>query len=235
MIRGLFKTLFSARCHSCGCIVDGEQSEYFCTSCLQAIEPIHNASRHSCNRCDADLGFSEATICFDCLDRDPALPRNHSLFYYHHPIVRYLVHKLKFESRRCAASDICLLLKPYLDAMLDESGFELIVPVPLSRKSLRKRGFNQVELILDQLGIRYENALGRHPHSTAQSRLSRTERIKGIRGQFFIGGAAANYVAGKRILIVDDIFTTGSTVEECSRTLKAAGASEIESLCFFRD
>ncbi len=107
-----------------------------------------------------------------------------------------------------------------------------IVPVPLSRTRLRERGYNQAELIANHIAKITEknllNVLKRIKHTQAQANLSRKERIENVREAF----VADNKVNGLRIIVIDDVFTTGSTLNECAKALYKKGAKEVYGLTF---
>jgi len=109
--------------------------------------------------------------------------------------------------------------------------FDLLIPVPLHKKRLRERGFNQALLLVKELGrqtgIPYrKRVLRKRSLAVPQVKLSGAEREKGVRGTFELTGKEE--VAGKSILLVDDVYTTGATVNECSRVLRAAGAERVD-------
>lgn len=111
--------------------------------------------------------------------------------------------------------------------------FDLLIPVPLSRERLVERGFNQAALpvkgLAEAYGLEYsENALFRVKNTKRQSALGAEQRYKNVRGAFLADRSA---VAGKRILLADDIYTMGFTLRECARTLIEAGCSEVRGMC----
>jgi len=113
------------------------------------------------------------------------------------------------------------------------SPFHLLIPVPLHKKRLRKRGFNQVLLLVKELsrrtGIPYQKrVLQKGRPTTPQVSLSGVEREKGIRGSFQIIGGEE--LEGKSILLVDDVYTTGATVNECAKVVRAGGAERVDVL-----
>ena len=111
---------------------------------------------------------------------------------------------------------------------------EGIVPVPISRKRREERGYNQSELIAKTLGDFYGlpvvSGLVKHKHTEAQSSLSREERIRSVQGAFSVKDSSA--VKGKRLLLTDDIVTTGATLCACAEALYDAGALEVRALAF---
>lgn len=111
--------------------------------------------------------------------------------------------------------------------------FDLLIPVPLHPKRLRERGFNQALLLVKEVsrrtGIPYRKRVLRKVRPTIpQVNLSGAEREKAVRGSFHIVGKEE--VEGKSILLVDDVYTTGATVNECSKVLLAAGAERVDVL-----
>lgn len=115
----------------------------------------------------------------------------------------------------------------------DPKSLDLLIPVPLHPKRLRERGFNQALLLVKELsrrtGIPYQKGLLQKKRPTVpQIDLSGTEREKGVKGSFHI--QRKEEVEGKKILLVDDVFTTGATVNECSKVLLSAGAKRVDVL-----
>jgi ComF family protein len=150
--------------------------------------------------------------------------------------LRDLIHLLKYDQVRPAANVLGRMLREAI-ADLDASigGAEvLVVPVPLYSRKLRQRGFNQSELIaraalkLSSAGDRLtldSAVLVRCRETQAQTGLTRHQRRENIRGAFAV--AKPDAVTGREVLLVDDVFTTGTTVSECARILRRAGASRI--------
>ena len=112
---------------------------------------------------------------------------------------------------------------------------DMIVPVPVSGKSMKSRGYNQAELIAKELrwliGVPYGNVLVKTRETKVQKRLGMSERSGNVAGAFAVSDRAGD-VAGKRLLVIDDVCTTGSTLSEAARTLKAAGADKVYAAAF---
>ena len=150
--------------------------------------------------------------------------------------LRELIHLLKYGGVRPAAKVLGRMLADaisHLDNALGEENL-LIVPVPLHPKKLRQRGFNQSELIaqaalkLMQSPHRFQlapKAMERRRETQSQIGLSRHQRRENMRGAFAVN--RADEIKNKSILVVDDVFTTGTTVSECARVLRRAGASKV--------
>jgi len=108
---------------------------------------------------------------------------------------------------------------------------DIHIPVPLSRKRKWWRGFNQSELLAGYLGDCDSNALKRTKHTRAQVGLVRSDRLENVSSVFEV----AQNVAGKTILLIDDVMTTGATLEECAKILKKAGAKSVHGFVWARD
>jgi len=152
--------------------------------------------------------------------------------------LRELIHLLKYEQVRPAANVLGRMLAEAI-ADLEPSFGErkvLVVPVPLHRSKLRQRGFNQSVLIAraalklkpagDRLALN-ATVLERCRETQSQTGLTRHQRRENIRGAFVIVIAKPDELAEREILLVDDVFTTGTTVSECARLLRRAGASKV--------
>jgi ComF family protein len=114
---------------------------------------------------------------------------------------------------------------------------DLIVPVPLHPKRLRQRGFNQSGLLAGEFSRRIKvpvsfDIVVRKKQTQPQTRLKRGERLKNVKGAFEISGAER--IRGRRILLIDDVFTTGTTLSECAKTLKKGGATEVYAITITR-
>jgi ComF family protein len=147
---------------------------------------------------------------------------------------RTLVHQLKYQSLHALAEPMTDLLAAYLlDSPLP---VDLVAPVPLHPRRRRRRGFNQSELlargIAARIGIELDHhSLRRRRHTRPQLQADdRARREENVRGAFICGDA----VRCRRVLLVDDVLTTGATLRECAVTLKDAGAATVHALTFCR-
>jgi ComF family protein len=153
---------------------------------------------------------------------------------YEDDVLRALVHALKFEWVKAAARPLGQVLIDYVEKVSIDVNDFIVIPIPLSRKRRRSRGFNQSELIArhfaEHFGLLLETkALIRTLHRKPQSETEDiAERKENIRGCFSMDGAAN--IAGKNIILVDDVTTSGTTLNEAARVLTAAGAKKIIAL-----
>ncbi len=141
-----------------------------------------------------------------------------------------LIHRLKYGKKGHLSRPLGLLTVHHLGGYLDETGVEMIVPVPLHPRRLRERGFNQAILLADFLSRSRRipisrNNLRRIRWTEPQVNLSPEERMKNVRGAFAV--RRPELFRDKKLLLFDDVYTTGSTVSECAKVLKRAGAGEV--------
>jgi ComF family protein len=144
------------------------------------------------------------------------------------PALREIIHHLKYSDRVSLAKPLGQILKQCLER--EAFTGDLIIPVPLHRSRERRRGFNQAELIARQLGLPMATKiLKRRKNTPSQTGLSRNERKRNLASAFEV----MHEVKG-RVIVVDDVYTTGSTMNEIARTLKRAGAERVEVLTVAR-
>ncbi len=221
----LWRTGSGYRCELCG----DPTVTPICLACLAEL-PLLEAQ---CSRCAEPLSNSAIELCGRCLKRTPSYERVHAPYLYADPI-RTLIVDFKYRQRLHLAQVLGWLLQLSADALLTDLP-TLIVPVPLHSTRLRERGFNQaLELarpLARHLGVRcdYRLALRTH-HSAPQATLSAKKRQQNVKNLFLVKHA----LKGQRVLIIDDVVTTGATVESLSHVLKQAGAETVRVLALTR-
>jgi ComF family protein len=206
-----------------------------CAPCFSQIEFVGSPL---CLRCGAGLNREAGTEdrwCGSCLKTPPIFDTARSLVVYRGP-VRRLLHQLKYSSDTRAAVVLGGLVgeAPGIERFRDH---DLIVPVPLFRSRIQQRGLNQALVLAQKVfsGQRQKiepSLLLRVRKTIAQTGLSGAERRRNLRGAFQLNPRADP--AGKKICLVDDIFTTGTTVTECARTLKRNQAAVVDVLTYAR-
>jgi len=245
MAAGLFATLFPSDCRICGLPLVNISRLPVCEVCLDAMQPIEGTQCSVCG--DALQGSFTAPIsqltlgngepgphCELCRRIDPPYVKATAYGSYEGGL-RELIHLLKYNQVRPAANVLGRMLADAIEDLqpLFADREVLVVPVPLHRRKLRERGFNQAELIARaalklkcDTHLRLNAALLERCRETqAQIGLSRHQRRENIRGAFVVRNRQE--LAGCEILVVDDVFTTGTTVSECARVLRRAGASNV--------
>jgi ComF family protein len=197
-----------------------------CGACAAALP--WNA--HACRACGIALGAGQAAgVCGDCLRSCPPQDRTWAAFRYDAPIARAIV-DLKFHGRLMPAHVLGRLMAARL-AQRAEPLPQLLLPVPLSAARLRRRGYNQaLELgrpLARALGLRLAPTAARRTRETGeQTRLDARQRRHNVRGAFAIDATA---VRGRHVALLDDVITTGATMAELARAVRAAGATRIEA------
>jgi ComF family protein len=147
------------------------------------------------------------------------------------------IHRLKYGGKTSLSRPLGALAKDTFCKFWDSGGIDLILPVPLHIKRLRERGFNQAHLVnkkwAEMEGIPFDGfTLSRSRWTKPQTSLTRAERRRNVKGAFSL--RCAEKVKGLSILLVDDVFTTGATVNECARVLVKAGAASVDVLTLAR-
>ncbi|MDD4278721.1 MAG: ComF family protein [Candidatus Sumerlaeales bacterium] len=183
----------------------------------------------------------ETPLCPDCLKQVTFLRQSNTsigIACYHEGPARTLIHQFKYRKyeylARFMAQHMSEVLPPTRNAP-----FQMLIPVPLWKSRQRDRGFNQAELLTKELlkitGIpSYANILIRTRNTPTQTALSRKQRKENVKGAFAIANnnVAPALIRGAHILLVDDVCTTGATLDECAFVLKKAGAMFVSKLVF---
>lgn len=215
------------RCAGCGAIVSDVHS--FCADCWRGIEFLGHSG---CSTCGLPLEATEQTTCAACLAQPPRIARTRAAVAYD-DLSRGLAIRLKYGRKIAIARTMARFMAP----LVAEEGDRILVPVPLHRWRLWSRGFNQSALVAQELSRRLgiatdPLALRRIRRTPPLKGMSRTQRRKTVSGAFRVRDKTA--IAGKTIILVDDVLTTGSTAEACARTLKRAGAARVELVSWAR-
>ncbi|HBH82177.1 MAG TPA: hypothetical protein DDY39_20295 [Nitrospira sp.] len=236
LLRRATRLCFPIHCAVCGAPLADNLMPHFCTSCWSTPQPMPTAR---CARCDRPFASSVATayspqhLCYSCVDRPPSYTRAWTLYLYTSPL-QDAIRLLKYQSKVSLVTplaDLMLTALPHLDHI------DLIIPVPLHHERLCQREFNQALLLADRIGrhlniaISYTN-LVRTTAAPPQTTLSRKSRLKNLRHAFAVRRPAQ--LRNKRILLIDDVFTTGTTVNECAKTLRRAGSADVFVLTLAR-
>ncbi|OEU71321.1 MAG: hypothetical protein BA863_08150 [Desulfovibrio sp. S3730MH75] len=224
-----FRSVFSEkRCPICR--APHSAASLICEECSDEI--IEKAS-NSCTLCGVNISTLEnkEQLCADCLKDSPP----HKRFYYYGPydgLLRRLILDWKFRSSFGYGSVLSQLATHTAQEISEDSRPDIIIPVPLHPSRLRERGFNQSVVlgssVAKALGTKFsDHALVRVRKTTPQTELSKNERAENMEKAFI---ADSSIIADKKILLIDDVYTTGATSRECTRVLYKAGAQQVEVL-----
>lgn len=220
----LLDFLFPRRCMGCG-----REGDFLCAGCAAAL-PVPQAPL--CPRCG--LPLLSAASCADCSHLSPAIEGIRSP-YLHEGLARDLVHALKYDHFKALAGPAARLMARYLEARPLPA--DLLVAVPIHPKRLRRRGYNQAELIARKLsgltGMPLAGgALVRIRDTGSQVALGAQARRQNVAAAFVCRSGG---LTGKRILLIDDVCTTGATLGACAEALRVAGAAGVWGFTFSRE
>ena len=225
--------VFPTPCRLCGGALDPGRRSVVCGPCWAGLPRIGEGGCPCCGKPYGDpavLAASPEHRCGDCRAAPPPFDIARACLHYRDEGGgRPLVLAMKYGGRPGLAEALGRRMADEASARLGEGTFDLVVPVPLSWRRLRERGFNQAALLAGPIAGRAGVALDvrslRRPRATPPQTGSAAARAANVRGAFALGRPAR--IAGRRVLLVDDVFTTGATVREGARTLLAAGAARV--------
>jgi len=185
-----------------------------------------------CPTCSKPLGSLYAEECLECFNYKKKFTQVKQAGIYEGAL-KELIHQLKFYGKRKIAD----LLFKFIIENIEQEYFDwpdVIIPVPLSKKVLKKRGFNQTEIIGKKIAIHcnkpFFNVIKKIKETLPQNKLGREERLKNLNGAF----KTETFFKDKKILIIDDVYTTGATMNEVSRVILEKGAVEVRGLAIAR-
>ena len=253
LVQGLYQSfldaIFPRKCLVCGAFEGLQPSDEgiasdplahitapcFCASCRKDLRPIASPF---CSKCGRPFVSREGDnhVCWECLVERRHFRRARAFGLYDGALME-AIHRLKYGRHTSLSRPLSALLREIFFQCWDVTTVDLLVPVPLHLKRLRQRGFNQAHLLIrrwaKQDGIAFDGlTLLRSRWTEPQTALSRKERKKNIKGAFVVQHRET--IRGKKIVLVDDVYTTGSTVNECARVLMKAGAALVDVLTLAR-
>jgi len=223
----ILSLIYPAFCLSCGKFIP---EGFLCPQCLNELKLI---SPPFCPLCGLpyDISYPSEHLCTECLSGKRHFKMARSAFAYE-GVGRELIHSFKFGKKKPLLPFLSQLMWKALSSYPELLSVDLVVSVPLHPKRERERGFNQSALLAKEMAKRTglpftPNLLRKVKLTPPQSSLTRKERLKVVKGAFTVAKRGNISLGGKKILLVDDILTTGATADECTRTLLSAGAKEV--------
>lgn len=223
----LLAVLLAPACAGCHAPLDAPTRGPVCDACWGRVVPL---TAPVCETCAEPLPSWRAIStglrrCPRCRRGRTAISKARSIGAYEGAL-RDIVHALKYEGRRSLAAPLAARMRAQGAEVL--AGADVAVPVPLHRSRLRRRGFNQAEDLARQLGLPWRRALRRVRSTRSQTDLPAARRHANVRGAFAVRRRAS--VRGCCVVLVDDVSTTGATLEACAAVLLEAGAREVRAL-----
>jgi ComF family protein len=223
LLEYILNLLLPSTCTVCHAPVPERRWGGACPECWNRLIPIEPPF---CPKCGEPAPAIEG-LCGLCLRGDHVFDFARSALIFTH-VLREIIHHLKYADRVSLARPLGDILKQCLEREAFEGS--LVIPVPLHRSRERVRGFNQAELLAERLGRPVgKKILKRRKNTPSQTGLSRSERKQNLAGAFEV----CREIHGS-VIVVDDVYTTGSTMNEIARTLKRAGAERVEVLTVAR-
>ncbi|WP_073276159.1 ComF family protein [Microbulbifer donghaiensis] len=213
-----------ARCLLCG---DSATGNGLCAPCSAELPYLHDA----CGTCALPLPRG-ATSCPRCLQRPPSFSSASAAWHYAFPIGQ-LVQHFKYRGDLAAGHSLARLAAVAIEPR--DRRPDLLVPIPLHWRRYWSRGYNQAQLIAVEFGRQWQlpvhsRLLRKRSATETQLQLKRAQRLRNLSQSFAVGEA----VAGLHIGLVDDVITTGATLEAAARTLLAAGAAQVSAYALAR-
>lgn len=235
VLRDLADVLFPPRCQSCRTVAEKLTNDLFCAACEEKIRYIRTPLCPACGAPYADSAGSDH-LCGDCLTAPKpfAVARSVAVF---DGILLEAIHAFKYHNKTGMGTGLGRMMTGDSYTGMDMQGYTMIMPVPLHIRRLRERGFNQSLLLAKVLSARYAIPLDfvilrRERDTPPQTMMGRKERQANIKGAF--GVADKERVRKQHVLLIDDVYTTGSTLAECTRVLLNNGAVQVGVLTLAR-
>ncbi|MDR2779183.1 MAG: ComF family protein [Puniceicoccales bacterium] len=231
----LLDCLFPRCCIICNKKVDGADYYNLCSSCIVKIQWI---TGNKCSLCSRPMGDTEVTsgekpICIECKASPPNFKSSMSC-WLHTGVGRDIILTLKYRNADFLKNDIATLLKNYCSEVREFVANSLLVPVPIHYFRRVKRGYNQTEIIAHAIAKIVDSAtvidILKSKNKKSQTKLKYNERLLNIKDMFECSINSGDIPQDSKIVIVDDVLTTGSTLNECCRILQGAGFSNLHVL-----
>jgi len=223
--------------------IDRLMPQWLCPVCIRGLTVVESPL---CSRCGLPYKSRQGAdhLCGDCITSPKKFGIARAPLVYE-PILTEVIHCFKYKGKIQLADSLAELLLTAFRLFWDPQRIDVIIPVPLHIKRLRKRGFNQSYLLVrnwSAMAGRYfskppdfrieRDVLARTLATAPQSALGRSQRATNLKNAFELKGRDA--IIGKSILLIDDVYTTGSTVRECTEVLLGCGARQVDILTLAR-
>jgi ComF family protein len=228
LIQGLADLIYPPCCVICGAV----SSKDICRKCFSELVPL---GEKVCRKCGNPAEGNEP--CQYCIAIDFRFDRAISIYLYEEPLRDALLDFKYHRAIRKGDALAGLLVDGYESSSLAKEKFDLVVPVPLTQRKKTRRSYNQSEVLAfylsDAIGVPYAPfALMKKRETPSQTRLDLHGRLSNVEDSFAV--TDDSLVKGKRVILVDDIITTGATASECAKVLKGAGARKVSAISLAR-
>lgn len=214
--------LYPGRCPVCD-----DYTPFGSLICQECLPKINYVKTPKCYKCGKELQSQEEELCYDCRRKNHLFIQGRALFDYH--CMAASLYRFKYAHRQEYAAFYADQIAEYLGEIIRSWNCEALVPVPIHATRMYTRGYNQAERLASEIGRRLsipveKDLLKRVRATTAQKELDDTERQINLKNAFKIG---KDSVKLKSAIIIDDIYTTGSTIDACTQVLITAGVKRV--------
>ena len=225
--RGFLDTLYPRRCFVCDGIA--LRGSLICEPCKQKLNYV---TPPTCARCGKQVFSARDTLCTDCRHQTKHFTRGYALLNYDEAAQATMV-KIKYKNKPEYIEALASLMCERFGETLSALAPDYLVPVPIDAARLKERGYNQAALMASYIGrslsiLVLDHSLVRSRPTLKQKELNPEQRLNNLTDAFSVTSLPAN---AEKLVIIDDIYTTGSTAEACTRALHTAGAKDIYVLC----
>lgn len=229
----LLDLIYPKTCFGCKSRISPEIEGYICKECLNKLDKLKPPF---CITCGRPIDILDIDKCTDCTGYNYYFTRGYSATLYE-GLVKDCLHNFKYNSHTYLGGTLARLMIDFALEYIDPDKIDAILPVPLHWQRFRDRGFNQSailgKILSKETGVPFmRNGLTRTRVIKPQVELPRSERIGNVLGAFKVTNPKK--FSGKHILLIDDVFTTGATLNECSRVLLDSGAKGVWVFCLAR-
>lgn len=235
ILTGIADLIYPPRCVTCGALLERHDPLPLCPPCMAGI---HFIGSPLCTRCGAPFPAAEGKdhLCGECLIAERPYAVARSVGRYEETLLE-AIHRFKYQGKTGIGDLLSGIMADFAEKIWDMKAFERILPVPLHRRRLRERGFNQALILARGLAKRFNipldfTSLRRDLLTPPQVGLDRKQRSVNVQGAFTV--THPERIIGRRLLLVDDVYTTGSTLTECTSVLIRAKAEAVAVLTMAR-
>ncbi|MDI6640954.1 MAG: ComF family protein [Elusimicrobiota bacterium] len=238
----LIDFIFPKTCIVCSSFISDKNKKILCENCISKIKFVQSPI---CVKCGVPMHSAVSQYCKNCISSPESIPYEflRGICVYDTP-VKDLIHQLKYSGKEYVAYFLADIICDYIQEHNELSAVDFVVPVPLHWWKKIKRGYNQSELIAKAVVKKMTRAtawkgriqsgnLFRKKYTKPQVNLTREDRLKNVCGAFEV--KHPEVFENKSVLLIDDVCTTGSTIENCACVLRGAGAKKVYALTVARD
>lgn len=222
MYQRIINGIYPEKCPFCGKILE-KKERGICKDCRKTLPYIQEPR---CMKCGKPLRKEEEEYCYDCQKKTHFFEEGRSL-WVHKPPVNQAVYAFKYQDLRCYGKVFAREMVLHMADYLERLPADALVPIPLHTKRYLDRGYNQAQILANALSkyteIPVRNLLKRSKYTKPQKVLNDVERKRNIKGAFSL----REEVRCKCVVLIDDIYTTGSTLDEAAKVLKSAGVQRV--------